>query len=758
MAKDVRVKISGEETLSNAAKSASGGLDGLLKSALGLVGANAALDIIQKIGDGLKKVKEFADECVQAWADEEKALLSLNAAANVSPFFSGQGAGALEDYALQMSKVTGETKDSIMAMETYLVVSGRNEEEIKKIIQVASNLSVATGTDLRTNIERLNGTYDGTLSRMDKLFPELKDLTKTQLENGDAIDVIAGKVKGLSDALANSTDVSIKNYKNAWTELKAQVGEGVSTIFTPLRDALTTMVQNWADNTKEVNNYRTALKNLDSDNAITAARAKLTVLQHQLLSVMESQQGALQMAGLQDYRSYLANSSQTDSPKAYAEYMQSWNSVTKTFTDKMDVIAKQIDQTSKDLAKLQADAAKGAGGGTSGTGTGGKDSNALTKLSINDYLQEMALKGAELAKDQVKVLMIEWAEADERAKKDFTGKDLVTALDADKNYFVNAIADVYAKQAQVDADNAKKLVDAQIAEQKKEAEDALALAKQSEENRKKQAEQELAFQQLNNEILNRVASNTAADASRWQQQDLSGQNGLLGATFGQLANTQVGQAAGIDYSGAAGGMVSFIASIASAVMSIKSIQMILNPLSTIFQAMMTVLQPLIDSILAPIVGILVIIGETLGKVLAPILQTILVPVVTFLGKAFVWLYNEVILPLGNIIIGFANVIQNIGIAIHNFIDWALNGSKDQVSYRDLSTGALQRITLTDLSNAGTNAINNSSSGSSASYSQQRPITNYFTINTDVMVGNGGFDDFVKLVSKRSNELGLTGNL
>ena len=97
--------------------------------------------------------------------------------------------------------------------------------------------------------------------------------------------------------------------------------------------------------------------------------------------------------------------------------------------------------------------------------------------------------------------------------------------------------------------------------------------------------------------------------------------------------------------------------ILGAVGALSSVQQILNPLTTIISSMMEVLGPVINDVLGPVVGMLKLLGEALGQILAPAIQ-LLTPIIKFISELFVFLYNEVIVPIGNVIIKAFNWIYN----------------------------------------------------------------------------------------------------
>lgn len=74
----------------------------------------------------------------------------------------------------------------------------------------------------------------------------------------------------------------------------------------------------------------------------------------------------------------------------------------------------------------------------------------------------------------------------------------------------------------------------------------------------------------------------------------------------------------------------------------------MSALSVVVKTAYNVVAPTIDSLLRPIVGILAILGQTIGKILLP--ATIApTPIIEFVTNGFVLLYNYAIKPFANVI-------------------------------------------------------------------------------------------------------------
>ena len=252
-AEELSVKITGDAS----------GLKDAFDNAIKVSGSfGEAIDVVKNALMGpaglalaIGAVVKISEECIKEWADDEKALLRFNAALNSSPLLDSGAKDQLRAFAEEFATLSGETIASSESMLTMLASTGRTKDEIKKMMDAALALSNATGIDLNTALTQLDATFSGTTGRLSRLTPELKNLSKEELENGAAVDVILQKYGDMDKALAQSTDVSIKNYKNAWSEVKGAMGQVVEQGVRPLRDGMTNMLKEVLDPTSGINKF-----------------------------------------------------------------------------------------------------------------------------------------------------------------------------------------------------------------------------------------------------------------------------------------------------------------------------------------------------------------------------------------------------------------------------------------------------------------------------------------------------------------------
>jgi len=198
--------------------------------------------------------------------------------------------------------------------------------------------------------------------------------------------------------------------------------------------------------------------------------------------------------------------------------------------------------------------------------------------------------------------------------------------------------------------------------------------------------------------------------------------------------------------------------------SLASVQAVLNPLTVIFNAALSVLQPVIDGVLAPLIGIFVILGRALGAVLVPIVQA-LSPVIMFLTEAFIWLYNHALVPVANAFIFVGNLIKTAIAAVMNGIIALINGALGWLGVHlgyvkapaSLTSGFLQTINANDVTAAGAqyNSASGGAGGTAAQYSSGPSVNVSVVINTNVILGTK--QDFAVWIAqeiKNAVQLGL----
>jgi hypothetical protein len=131
----------------------------------------------------------------------------------------------------------------------------------------------------------------------------------------------------------------------------------------------------------------------------------------------------------------------------------------------------------------------------------------------------------------------------------------------------------------------------------------------------------------------------------------------------------------------------------------------------------------------------------------------LAPVVAALAKAFVWIYNEIIRPVGNGIIRVFKMIEGFFVRVANAIIRTINKIFDKdiklLTRSGIGDNPLGKITYEDVTNAGASTIQaaetTTAGGGGASYTAGRTINQTVNIYTDVIAGEGGIRDLAVMI-------------
>ena len=183
---------------------------------------------------GVQQVIQFGKASVQAYMEAEKnaklLLFALNGNSQVQQRLIEQSA--------QIQKTTIYSDDQVQQAQTFLANQGMTEQQIMKTIEAATQLATVTGVDLQTATEQLSGTYEGSIGRLGKLDSGFKDLTKEQLANGGAVDLIIEKYGGLAQAAGDTAEGQLVRFQNQLGDIQEEIGAAFLPAITSLVDSL----------------------------------------------------------------------------------------------------------------------------------------------------------------------------------------------------------------------------------------------------------------------------------------------------------------------------------------------------------------------------------------------------------------------------------------------------------------------------------------------------------------------------------------
>jgi phage-related protein len=648
----VTVEINGRETVSQAALQASGSMKKMGEDSKGFL-ENITVTAGDVVG-AIQKIASSVSEVLNLYAVQERAVINLNSAIELSDNVNKDAAEGLIQYASELQALTGIGDETTIAIQAMLIASGRNEEQTRSMIAAAADYSAATGKDFKTTIEDLNKSFSGTQGRMGQLIPELKDLTEEQLKGGAAIDIVGQKYAGYAERLSGSASVALASFKSSWGDMQESLGEAIMPAVLPILGALVDFI---------------------NDPVIPVIKSFAPIVQE----VFENVEKFI-----------------TDLRPA-VEPIMTW--FANTWTTVIGPNIRLVGSILKETLSI-----------VSGIITG-------DWKRVWDSFKQIVLDVVGVIKNAFSPLI-----------------DAITLV-------VEGIGKAKDFLLTSGQNNASRAVNAPITGGNRYARGtgsaSPGVAIVGEEG------PELVIMRGGETVIPNNRLTSAAKSL-----------GIPGYAKG------TGSDFGFDF---ASPLMELISSIVGPVMdvvkSFTSVTAILNPLQTIFQAMMNVIGPLVDSVLQPLVGILNIVGATLGKILAPAIAA-LGPIVTALSLAFVWFYNYAILPVGNLFIAVGNMIYNAVTYLVNGLLRAYNkinniwGGKDiaLMEYRALNDGQLDKISTDDLVQQG--YTGSGTTGGNATYQKPRDLTVNVQVYTSALVGNDGISEFSLIIGRELKAAGV----
>lgn len=229
------------------------------KMSPGLLQAKKAMmefsQTVSKVGDTFKKafgfttaivaVKKLGDALAGAFKDfteAERKYKQLQITLG-----NGKAFESVKQNIKDLSKLTLAGKDDIESMVSELAGLGKSADEVNQISEAAVYLSNVTGKDLNSSMTTLLNTLNGNAKQMQKLGIDTSELTKEDLKNGAAVQLVIDKYGELAKSMVEADNSQhIQNIKNNFGDIKQSIGDLVSFTITPLIAKLDTFSEKLA--------------------------------------------------------------------------------------------------------------------------------------------------------------------------------------------------------------------------------------------------------------------------------------------------------------------------------------------------------------------------------------------------------------------------------------------------------------------------------------------------------------------------------
>ena len=240
MAKEVNTRIKADT------KEAQTNIDKLTAS-MNKLGKEAKNDSVSKLGDAWKRTSkniksaglgaviaaevkllkselQAIKDTAEAFNVQLKAETKLAQAAKNNPYMDGTGVTRLKEYASQLQSISDYGDEELIPMMAELVATGRTEAQVMDIMSASIDVAAGTGKSLISVVEMLNKSYTGEAGKLSTLSAETKNLTKEQLQSGEAVRILKEQFGGMSEEAVKATG-SAKQLAMAQGDLQESWGK-----------------------------------------------------------------------------------------------------------------------------------------------------------------------------------------------------------------------------------------------------------------------------------------------------------------------------------------------------------------------------------------------------------------------------------------------------------------------------------------------------------------------------------------------------
>lgn len=206
------------------------------------------------VSSGIKKAAAAIKDLNDTALVQIKAEKQLETAAKNNPYLNAQSVRQLKNFASELQNIGTIGDEQLLPLMAQLAAAGRTQAEIQDIMSAALDVSASGVMSMESAVKNLNKTFSGLSGELGESVPQIKNLTKEQLKNGEAVKVIAEQYKGMAAETAKATGSGIQ-LSNAVGDLKEQLGMGFAAIIAPVQRLFTNLVNKVTEAIKLVNEF-----------------------------------------------------------------------------------------------------------------------------------------------------------------------------------------------------------------------------------------------------------------------------------------------------------------------------------------------------------------------------------------------------------------------------------------------------------------------------------------------------------------------
>lgn len=168
--------------------------------------------------------KGFA-EIISAAEEGDAAIRKLNTSMKLAGNFTDEASKSFIELADNIERTSGIQDSTTVSLIAQAQALGFTNQETVKLTNASVDVAAVLGTDVNTAFSDLAKTMSGTLPRgLSKLFPELRNLSKEALVNGDAVSLLANRFQGAGATLNQSFGGAVNGIELAFEQIAKGIG------------------------------------------------------------------------------------------------------------------------------------------------------------------------------------------------------------------------------------------------------------------------------------------------------------------------------------------------------------------------------------------------------------------------------------------------------------------------------------------------------------------------------------------------------
>lgn len=207
------------------------------------------IQVFSSVSKAIKGTVDKLKDLSEAAQVQIKAERQLETAAKNNPYLNKSNVAQLKSFAGQLQGISAIGDEQLLPLMAQLASAGRTQAEIQEIMSAAVDVAAGGAMSLESAVKNLNKTYSGLSGELGESIPQIKNLTKEQLKNGDAVKIVGNQYKGLAEETTKATG-GWQKFKNSWGDLKEILGSDVANAQNNLGNTLSNFVDDIANKMK----------------------------------------------------------------------------------------------------------------------------------------------------------------------------------------------------------------------------------------------------------------------------------------------------------------------------------------------------------------------------------------------------------------------------------------------------------------------------------------------------------------------------